>query len=254
MEFQKVAYYDTVGVIMSTIELQIMNLIKNKAREAHLTQQRVASELRVSLATVKRWWAGKGVQLGSLNRLCGLIGVSLSQLLVEIEANASTYTYSLEQEKVLAQHPRVLALFDLLVSGKTAKFIQSKYSFSDDEMFSMLVKLDRVGLIELHEKNRVKLKQTGEPQWIVGGPLSLKYRKRMIESLLGEHVKTEMSFYIHDYLPEDVILLRAKIKELENLMHACNVRGGLKPESATSFGSYICFKQFEWDLREVLGQ
>gem|GEM_PF-3433879 len=37
----------------------------------------------------------------------------------------------------------------------------------------MRLKLDRLGLLELHEKNYVRLKP-GEPQWIVGGSLSQK--------------------------------------------------------------------------------
>jgi transcriptional regulator with XRE-family HTH domain len=239
---------------MSTTEKQAMAFVRDKAKGIHLTQRSVALKLGVSLPTVKRWWAGKGVSVDILNRLCSLLGVSLSQLFLEIEGSASKYVYSLTQEKMLVDNPRVLALFDLLVSGETTHSIQRKYSLSPKEMFPMLLKLDRVGLIELHEHNKIKLKRHGEPQWIVGGPLSKKYRKRMIDSFLGDHPKTEVSFHIHDYLPEDVILLRGKFRELENLMHACNARAKMQTEEKISYGSYLCLRSFAWDLRGTLNK
>lgn len=250
--FPKVAPYDTNGVIMSTLEKQVMVLIKSRARGIGLTQLKVARSLKVSLATVKRWWAGRGINLSVLSNLCALTGVSLSQLFLEVEAGAGSYSYSLEQERLLAQNPRILALFDLLIGGDSVKSLQRKFSIPEAELTSMLLKLDRADLIELHEGNRVKIKQPGEPQWIAGGPLSQKYRPQMIEAFLGDHPKNEISFYIHDYLPEDIVLLRGKLKELESLLLTCNVRAGMQHERAESFGVYLCLKKFEWNLREIL--
>ena len=74
----------------------------------------------------------------------------------------------------------------------------------------------------------------------------------MIESLLGRHAKNETSFFIHDYLPEDPILLNGKLKELENLMMAFNAKGRMKKEGNDFYGAYFCVKKFEWSLRNVL--
>jgi transcriptional regulator with XRE-family HTH domain len=237
---------------MSTFEAQIIQSIKDRTRGLGLTQRDVAKEMNVSLPTAKRWWAGKGINFTVLSGLCSLLGLPMSQLFLELESKTGSYPYSLEQEKMLADNPRVLALLDFLVSGKNVRAVQRKYSLTDADLQGMLLKLDRVGIIELHANMRVKLKRRGEPQWINGGPLSLKYRRRMIDSLLGEHRKEETTFFIHDYLPEDIVLLRGKIRELENLMQTCNVRGAMQPEKARSYGSYFCLKPFEWDLRDLL--
>ncbi len=153
---------------------------------------------------------------------------------------------------MLASCPQALAVFDLLVSGKQIGFIQRKYSLTESKLFSMLLKLDKVGLIELHEKSRVKLLRPGEPQWIVDGPLSKLYRSRMITSLLGNHAKADTTFFIHDYLPEDLKSIEMKITQLEKEMLSCNARGRLSPAASSSFGSYICLKPFEWDIRNEL--
>lgn len=206
----------------------------------------------MSLPTVKRWWQGRGVHLTVLNHLCGLVGLSLGQLFLELEGGASKYIYTLEQEQMLVNNPKVLAVFDLLTGGDKIEAIKERYSLKEAEFFNILMKLDRAGLVELHPKNKIKLKQRGEPQWIVDGPLSRKYRKKMIESFLGDHPKELIKFYIHDYLPEDVILLKGKLRELENLMETCNARGRARVEATRSFGSYLALKEFEWDVRQVL--
>lgn len=234
------------------MEKEIMECVKKKARELSLTQKQIAKELNVSLPTVKRWWGGKGISIEVLGNICVLLGLTLSDIFLEVENQSnSRFSYTLEQERLLVQNPQALALFDLLISGKSLVQIKRKYNLNESLLNSLLLKLDRVGLIELHAENRIKFPRKGEPQWIVDGPLSQKYRKTMIQSLLGYHEKTETTFLIHDYLPEDVLLIQARIRELERLMEACNLRsaGHL---AATSYGTYIAFKKFEWDLRTSL--
>lgn len=234
------------------MEKILMDVVKKKAHSLGLTQKQVAKELKVSIPTVKRWWSGKGVNLKILNRISVLLGVHLSELLEEVEGRgAARFTYTLEQERMLVQNPQALALFDLLVSGKALASIKRKYNLGDAELTSILLKLDRAKLIELGANNRIKLLRQGEPQWNVGGPLSQKYRRTMIAALLGEHEKSETVFLIHDYFPEDAALIQTRIKDLEKLMNVCNsrVRGA---NATTSYGAYMTFKKFEWDIRDSL--
>jgi transcriptional regulator with XRE-family HTH domain len=236
------------------MEKELMFLVKKKAQERSLTQKQVAKEMRVSLPTVKRWWSGKGVTLQVLERICMLLEMPLSELFLESENRAhSRYSYTVEQENMLVQHPQALALFDLLVSGKSLGAIKRKYQLPEALVSALLLKLGRVKLVRVLANNKAVLMQQGEPQWIPGGPLSQKYRKTMIASLLGEHAKEETTFLIHDYLPEDAALIQTRIKELEKLMNLCNAKSG-SSGSAASYGVYVKFKKFEWDLRASLNQ
>lgn len=237
---------------MSTIERRSIEIIKLKAKSLGLTQAKVAEALHVSLPTVKRWWAGRGITVSVFERLCGVVGISLSSLFLESERGSISYMYTPEQEQMFIKYPKVLALFDLLVSGESVPSVQKKYSLAKEELFAMLLKLDRVGLLQLHENNKIKLTQTGEPQWIPGGLLSRKYRTKMIEGLLGEHEKSETTFFIHNYTPEDAMQLKVRLKELEEMMLSYNLKGNLNKENSKSYGVYFRFKEFEWDLRELL--
>lgn len=234
------------------MEKELMNLVKKKALSLGLTQKQVAKDFKVSLPTVKRWWAGQGLTITVLNKLCHHLGIQLSELFHELETgSAARYTYTADQEKMLIQNPQALALFDLLVSGKTLAAIKRRYPLKDSVLTSLLLKLDRAGLIELGAENKVKLVREGEPQWIAGGPLSQKYRRPMIEKLLGDHAKSETVFLIQDYSIEDAALIEARIKDLEKLMHVCNARSSTASQ-AVSYGAYFTFKKFEWDLRNLL--
>ncbi|MCC2678253.1 MAG: family transcriptional regulator [Pseudobdellovibrio sp.] len=236
------------------MEKQVMDLVKKKAQAMGITQKQMAKELKVSIPTVKRWWAGKGLTLPVLQQVSHLLGLQLSELFHEAESRGSgRYTYTLEQERVLIQNPQALALFDLLVSGKSVAAIKRKYPLKDSVLTGLLLKLDKAGLIELGAENKVKLVKAGEPQWIPGGPLSLKYRRQMIENFLADHPKSETVFLIQDYSPEDAALIEARLKDLEKLMHVCNARSG-SATSATSYGVYLTFKKFEWDLRDTLNR
>jgi transcriptional regulator with XRE-family HTH domain len=236
------------------MEKELMSLVKSKARQMGITQGQVAKQLKVSLPTVKRWWAGKGVTLPVLNQLCPFLGLSLSELFQSLEQQgARSYTYTIEQEKMLVHNPQALALFDLIVSGKSLAYIKRKYPLKEHILTALLLKLDRAKLIEYGPEEKLKPVRTGEPQWIPGGPLSQKYRKTMIDSLLGGHQKNETTFFLHDYTPEDAALINSRMKELEKLMMVCNSRSISAPSSA-SYGVYMTFKKFEWDLRNLLSQ
>lgn len=70
---------------------------------------------------------------------------------------------------------------------------------------------------------------------------------------LGVAEEVADAVHIHNYLPEDVVLLKGKIRELENFMLTCNARGNTSTGFVKSYGSYLCLKEFEWNLRKVLG-
>lgn len=234
------------------MEKDLMSLVKKKAHSLGITQKQLAKDFKVSIPTVKRWWAGKGVTLPVLNKICHYLGVPLSELFQEMESReGGRYHYTLEQERMLIQNPQALALFDLLVSGKSLAAIKRKYPIKDTVLTSLLLKLDKEELIELGTENKIKLVKKGEPQWIPGGPLAQKYRRSMIESFLGDHPKSETVFLIHDYSPEDAALIMSRMKDLEKLMNVCNERSALAGSTA-SYGVYLAFKKFEWDLRNSL--
>lgn len=238
---------------MDTLERRIMAVIKQRANALGLTQADLARELSVSLITVKRWYAGKGLRISNLEALSNLMGLKLSEIFALTDSySAKTFSYTLAQEEALAAEPKLLALFDLLIGGVTLNQIKKRYNIDEKSLTSLLLKLDKLRLIELHANNKIKLVKAGEPLWNESGPLSKKFRSQMIHEFLGSHEKKSTSFMIHDYYPEDAEQIKNKIKELEVFMMSANKKASFNNKEARSFGSYFSFKEYEWDLRAVL--
>jgi transcriptional regulator with XRE-family HTH domain len=239
---------------MDTLEKKIMNVIKQRAITLGLTQLEIARDLGVSLITVKRWYAGKGLKISNLEMLCEKLEVSINEVIsLANEITVKTFSYTYTQEEALAGDPRLLALFDLLIGGVSLNQIKKKYKLEDKKLTALLLNLDKLKLIELHAHNKVKILTVGEPSWHPNGPLTKTFRLQMIKEFLGHHEKSSsLKFFIHDYLREDVEQIKKKIAELESLMLMANKRASLNPQEAKSFGTYLTFKEYEWDLRSVL--
>lgn len=238
---------------MDTLEKRIMNIIKLRASSQGVTQQDLANDLNVSLITIKRWYAGKGLKISNLEMLCNKLSINISEVMnLASESTLKTFYYTKDQEEALAHEPKLLALFDLLIGGFTISKIKKKYKIEDRAITVLLLKLDKIKLIELGSDNKIRLLVEGEPTWNPAGPLTKKFRLQMINEFLGHHEKGQSKFFIHDYLPSDIEQIKQKTQELEKLMLHSNNRARLNHTEATSYGAYILIKEYEWNVRANL--
>jgi transcriptional regulator with XRE-family HTH domain len=231
------------------MEQEIIQYLKLQAKSQGVTQEALARGLRVSLPTVKRWYSGKGITISNLRSICDYLGCSISEVFTSIEDSAAnSFSYTYQQEQALVKAPRLLAFFDYLVRRKTVAFIRNKFQLSEAEVTSVLIKLDKLNLIELHPKNRVKLKLSGEPSWIPGGPLAIHFRAEILNDFIGKHEKENTNFYIHDYSDEDLAAIKSKLNELENFLKIVNKRTQKSSKSSQSYGAYFALKKFQWSM------
>jgi len=209
--------------------------------------------LGVSLPTVKRWYSGKGITISNLKAICDYLGCSLSEVFAHIEGSEiNSFIYTLQQENALVKEPHLLAFFDYLVRGKTVPFIRNKFALTESETTLILIKLDKLNLIELHPKNRVKLKNTGEPTWIPNGPLASHFRQEVLNGFVGSHEKENTIFYLHNYLDEDLVTIKSKLQDLENFLKLVNKRTLKNSKSSQSYGAYFALKKFQWSMDKYL--
>jgi Mn-dependent DtxR family transcriptional regulator len=235
---------------MTPYELEVIKNVKLKARFLGITQAEIAKELKVSIITVKRWFAGKGLKISNLKALCDLMGIKMVDVFAELDMDQTPQKYSLKQEAALAEDDKLLAFYDYLISGLTPVQVSKKFKIRESEVTKMLLKLDDIDLIELHPNNKIRHKMKGEPKWNTNGPLAQKYRHALLSHFIGNHENP--TFFLHDYLPSDYKQIQRMIKDLEHLMISANTRAILQPARAKSYGFYLLLKEFEWDLRKCL--
>ena len=235
------------------METEIIDVIKNKLKSRGVTQKMLADDLKVSLTTVKRWYSGRGINLSNLKSLSDYLELSLTDLFALIEnKRPESFNYNIAQENALAKEPKVLAFFDYLVRGKSVNFIKKKFNISERELTKILLKLDKIQLIELHPENKIKLLNKGEPVWNDNGPLSQRFKKEILEHFLSSSDFSSSKFFLHDYNLEDALKIKNKMKELELLLKSSNQKAILNNLETKSFGVYFSLKEFSWNMDRYL--
>jgi len=161
----------------------------------------------------------------------------LSEVFSLLENNAGDqFQYTEIQERFFSKNPDCLTFFDYLIRGYTVLKIRKKFSMKTLEIEKILSKLDKLELID----------------WIPGGPLAKKYRNAILESFIKGYDKKDTSFYLHDYLEEDLVKIRVKINELFDYLSRANKRAKMSPEKTKSYGVYFSSKEFKWNMDHFL--
>lgn len=176
---------------------------------------RLAAELGVGEATIKRWLAGKGLTLDRLESLAGLVGLTMGDLARESEEASGDLAHelTLAQEKALAGDIFLSFLFMALLNGANPDEIVADFAVPQRSMDAALARLERLALIDRLRGGRVR-------------PLvdrTLVFRKLPLRSLFEQQMKP--AFFELDYadpatvyFSEVLKLSRAGVAQLAELM------------------------------------
>ncbi len=242
--------YDTVGIMKLTYE--IMKIIKSKALSMNLTQLDIAKEFDVSLPTVKRWYAGKGIGLEQVNTLCIYLGLDFSNVVKSVESSQrSQFQYTYSQERYLSQNPDCLAFFDNLIRGNTVYKIKKKFSLSDLKVNKYLAALDKLSLIKWCPGDKAKLLVKGEPVWQKNGPLSSIFRPKILDEFLNKSSDNE-KFILGDLLDEDIEIINEKLIDVSRYITSAIKRASLYPDEARPYGVFFQVKEYLWSFNNYL--
>lgn len=128
-------------------QTRILSTLKRELRAKGLNYCDVAGRLRVSEATVKRYFSGKGVSLSVLIKLADAAGLDFLSLaeLAERDEIASR-TFSDAQQRALTDSHLLSAIYFLLWKGWTPDRIAYEFAL-DDELNAPLRELECLGLI-----------------------------------------------------------------------------------------------------------
>lgn len=159
----------------------ILAVLRRRLRQAGWTSIRIARDLAVGEATVKRWLAGKGVTLDRLERLAGLAGLTLADLAREAEEapQGLARELTLAQERALSADTFLSFLFMAILGGIQPDEIMADFSLPPRTMEMALLKLERFALIDRLRSGRVRA--------LVDR--ALIFRKPPLRALFEQHMK-----------------------------------------------------------------
>ena len=196
---------------------RLVEALKSLFRSHGLRHADIAEALGTSRTTLKRRLAGHGLTIELLESLCALVDVSLGELfeLATIDDDKRLKRLTLDQENALHADVRLGFIFTRLREGWSAQEIQRECRIGEARLVGYLVKLEKLGLIDLLPGNRVRLHTSRDIDWRKHGPMWHSVDKYLADIFtMTDSDDTELSRRV-----AVVKLTPASIAQLDEMFH-----------------------------------
>ena len=160
---------------------QLVDALKKTLKAHGRTYADVSRHLDLSEASVKRLFSEESFSLQRLDLICQLVGMEISDLvkLMQEELKAPISSLSIDQERELASDVELLLVAVCVLNRWTFQQIVDFYHISEARCIQHLARLDRLKLIELLPRNRIKLLVASNFKWREDGPIQRFYQEKL---------------------------------------------------------------------------
>ncbi len=164
-----------------SIHLALKRLMRANGR----TYAQAAPVLDLSEASVKRLFARSELSLDRIERLCDWMGVDVAEL-VQRAADVAPLvtTLSQEQERELVRDSGLLLTAYLILNHWDEADILAAFRFEKRAFEGHLLRLARLGLIELSPYGRIRLRTARNFSWRKDGPIQRYFAERVLPEFL----------------------------------------------------------------------
>ncbi len=152
---------------------RLLQILKRLFKSRGLRYADIATALGLSHTTLKRRLTGAGLTVPFVESLADLVDATLPELFELANANADSRArrLTLEQENALHADFRLGFIFSRIQLGWSANEIQDECSIPEIRLIPYLVRLEKLGLIDLYPGNRIRLKTVRDIEWRKHGPM-----------------------------------------------------------------------------------
>ncbi len=235
--------------------LHLINTLKKALKGHGLTYADIAKKINMSEASIKRMFSEKNFSLKRLEELCQCMDLEISDLLSlmkEDEQNISQLSEG--QEKEIVNDLTLLLVTVCVLNRWSLNDIMSHYKISETEGIQYLAKLDRLKIIELLPKNKIKLLVASNFTWIENGPIQQFFQSKVEKDFFNTRFKkaNERLFVINGMLAENSNAVFQKkmeklIKEFNDLNDS---DAGLPIDARHGTTVVMAIRQWEYGLFE----
>lgn len=161
---------------------KIKEAIKVLLKKKDFTYEDLAEQLECSVPTIKRVLGPEELSLSRLFQLCEILDVSFADLEAMTKtAGEREETFTPEQEAFLAKNKNYFAYLMQIFSGETPKQIAEKHKLTDRATDKYLIGLEKLELIRVTGKQKVKPAFKALPSFGIG-VLARAYFESLINS------------------------------------------------------------------------
>ncbi|MBX3712553.1 MAG: helix-turn-helix transcriptional regulator [Lysobacter sp.] len=238
------------------VSVDLIDALKRLLRGQGMTYRELASRLKMSEAAVKRMFSLRAMSLQRLEQICDVLDIGLADLAAEsARGKDSMAQLSEAQERALVSEPALLLALFLSLNRWKQSDVLAQFSFTEPQWTGLLVKLDRLGIIELLPGNRARALTARNFRWRRNGPMELYFREKLLGDYFADAFDGEQDglFLLSGSLSVDgVRQMRQRLEEVVKEFDALLVRDAtLSPKER--IGVSLVLAQKPWLLQLFQG-
>jgi transcriptional regulator with XRE-family HTH domain len=156
--------------------ITLVDTLKRLLKARGITYGELATRIDMSEASVKRMFSQKNFTLQRLDDILTASGIGFDELSEAQSGSTAISQLTMAQEKEIIGDPRLLVVAVSAMNHISFDDIVSYYAMDAVEVTKYLLRLDKIGFLELLPNNRVKLLIARTFGWIPNGPIQTYFR------------------------------------------------------------------------------
>lgn len=198
--------------------LLLVQALKQLLKSQNMTYRTIAVHLNLSEASVKRMFSSQHLSLERIDSICEMLGIEISDLLQKMQHMSKRITQlTLEQEKTIVNNRKLCLVTICVINHWSFAEILRYYNLTELECIRYLAELDKLKIIELLPKNKIKLLISPGFTWIPNGPIQKFFQQYILTDFIGSSFQNENEEMICQFgmlTKESSILFRKKLRHL----------------------------------------
>ena len=164
----------------------LIDTLKTQLKARGMTYADIAKGLYMSEANIKRLFASRRFSLERVEDVCRLMNLDFIDLVRLYDESRVHISYLTEQqEQELVSDIRLLLVAVCARNHLGFEEIIETYEISESECIQYLAKLDRLKLIELLPRNRIRVLVNEDFRWLSGGPIEKFFKAKLQPEFLS---------------------------------------------------------------------
>lgn len=223
--------------------LFLLQALKQLLKSQSITYGMVANHLAISEASVKRMFAKSQLSLDRIDAICELLGIEMSDLLLKMQQLCQRISQlTREQEEKIVSDKKLCLITICVINHWTLEEILNFYHLDEHVCIRYLAELDKLKLIELLPKNKIKLLISPGFSWIPNGPIQKFFQQYILNDYLNSNFQNKNEEMICQFgmlTAESNAIFRKKLRHLAQEFVSLSEQDANEPINKR-FGS-VCF-------------
>jgi transcriptional regulator with XRE-family HTH domain len=233
---------------------QLIDSLKRVLKSRHMTYAELARRIRMSEASVKRLFSQQTFTLNRLEQVLTALDLDFFDLAkLARGAGDAPEEMTETQEHALAGEPRLMGVFYLLFNDWQPAQILARYELTEPELTKLLLKLDRLQLIELLPSNKVKIRVGRHLRLRPSGAIRAKHGQRTMAEFLAVEFDRHggnFRFEFRDVSPASFAVVHRKLDRLAaEFNELAELDSTLPPDQRQSIGIVLGMRP--WKIGQI---